>query len=104
MSDVAGEIIKHQERVRKIAARLGDSSRVRASPGAIAVHAPDLGGALVHDAANRVVVSENVGAMLERLDGAHDVGTLVRDSGRTRGEIVEGLAMLVAGGLADVRD
>ena len=104
MSDVAGEIIKHQERVRKIAARLGDGARVTATPGAIAVRAPDLGGSLVHDAANRVVVSENVGAMLDRLDGAHDVATLVRDSGRTRGEIVEGLAMLVAGGLADVRD
>ena len=104
MSDVAGEIIKHQERVRQIAARLGDGSKVKATPGAIAVRVPDLGGSLVHDAANRVVVSENVGAMLDRLDGGHDVATLVRDSRRTRGEIVEGLAMLVAAGLADIRD
>jgi CRP-like cAMP-binding protein len=104
MADVAGEIIKHQERVRMIAARLGDSARVKATPGAIAVRVPDLGGSLVHDAANRVVVSENVGAILDRLDGTHDIATLVHDSRRTRGEIVEGLAMLVAAGLADIRD
>ena len=104
MSDVAGEIIKHQERVREIAARLDDHAKVKVAPGAIAVRVPDLGGSLVHDAGNRVVVSENVGAMLDRLDGSHDVATLVYDSRRARGEIVEGLAMLVAAGLADIRD
>src|SRR4051812_1470739 len=104
MSDVAGEIIKHQERVREIATRLVDRAKVKAAPGAIAVRVPDLGGSLVHDAGNRVVVSENVGAMLDKLDGKHDVATLVYDSHRTRGEIVEGLAMLVAAGLADIRD
>jgi signal-transduction protein with cAMP-binding, CBS, and nucleotidyltransferase domain len=104
MSDVAGEIIRHQERVREIATRLHDHAKVKAAPGAIAVRVPDLGGSLVHDAANRVVVSENVGALLDRLDGAHDVATLVYDSRRARGEIVEGLAMLVAAGLADIRD
>jgi signal-transduction protein with cAMP-binding, CBS, and nucleotidyltransferase domain len=104
MSDVAGEIIKHQERVREIAARLVDRAKVKAKPGAIAVRVPDLGGSLVYDAGNRVVVSENVGAMLDKLDGAHDVATLVHDSRRARGEVVEGLAMLVAAGLADIRD
>jgi CRP-like cAMP-binding protein len=104
MSDVAGEIIKHQERVRQIAARLDDHAKVKAAPGAIAVRAPDLGGSLVHDAANRAVVSENVGAILDKLDGAHDVATLVYNSRRARGEIVEGLAMLVAAGLAEIRD
>ena len=104
MSDVAGEIIKHQERVRQIAARLDDRARVKVSPTAIAVRVPDLGGSLVHDSGNRAVVSENVGAMLEKLDGKHDVATLVYDSRHARGEIVEGLAMLVAAGLADIRD
>jgi hypothetical protein len=103
MSDVAGEILKHQERVREIATRLVDNAKVRVMPGTIAVRVPDLGGSLVHNAGNRVVVSDNVGAMLDRLDGKHDVATLVYDSRRARGEVVEGLAMLVAAGLADVR-
>jgi signal-transduction protein with cAMP-binding, CBS, and nucleotidyltransferase domain len=104
MSDVAREIIKHQERVREIAARLVDRAKVRAAPGAIAVRVPDLGGSLVHDAANRVVVSDNVGALIDKLDGKHDIATLVYDSRHARGEIVEGLAMLIAAGLADIRD
>jgi CRP-like cAMP-binding protein len=104
MHDVAAEIIRHQERVRAIAARLGDPVKVRAAPGAIAVRDIDLGGALVHDTAHRAVVSANVAALLEQLDGKHDVATLVFDSRRTRGEIVEGLAMLVAAGLASMPD
>lgn len=36
--------------------------------------------------------------------GRTDLATLVRGSGRARGEIVEGLAMLVAAGLAEARD
>jgi CRP-like cAMP-binding protein len=105
MSDVAGEIIKHQERIREIAARLGDDAKVKIARGAIAVRVPDLGGSLVHDAGNhRAVVSENVGAMLDRLDGKHDIATLVYDSRHARGEIVEGLAMLIAAGLAEMRD
>jgi hypothetical protein len=104
MSDVAGEILKHQERVREIATRLVDDAKVKVRSGTIAVRVPDLGGSLVHNAESRVVVSDNVGAMLDVLDGKHDVATLVYDSRRARGEIVEGLAMLVAAGLADIRD
>jgi len=102
MADVAAEIIKHQEKVRGIAARLGDRARVRVASGAVAVVDEALGGALVHDAAHRAVVSEQVAALIPRLDGGADVATLVQASGRTRGEIVEGLAMLVAAGLADI--
>jgi CRP-like cAMP-binding protein len=102
MADVAAEIIKHQEKVRGIAARLGDRARVRGASGAVAVVDEALGGALVHDAAHRAVVSEHVAALIPRLDGGADVATLVQSSGRTRGEIVEGLAMLVAAGLADI--
>jgi signal-transduction protein with cAMP-binding, CBS, and nucleotidyltransferase domain len=104
MTDVAGEIIKHQARVREIAARLDDGAKVKAAPGAIAVRVPDLGGSLVHDAAKRAVVSEHIAALLDKLDGKHDLATLTYDSRRTRGEIVEGLAMLVAAGLAEIRD
>src|SRR4051812_29182321 len=104
MADVAMEIIQHQERVRAIAARLGDRARVKARVGVVAVNVKDLGGALVHDVAHRAVVSENVGALLGRLDGNNDVAALVEGSKRTRGEIVEGLAMLVAAGLADIAD
>ncbi|MDO8506024.1 MAG: cyclic nucleotide-binding domain-containing protein [Candidatus Limnocylindria bacterium] len=104
MADVASEILRHQERVRSIAARLSDGAKVRALPGVIAVRDDDLGGALVHDATHRAVVSEHVATLLERLDGNHDIATLAFDSKRTRGEIVEGLAMLVAAGLAEIKD
>ena len=104
MADVAMEIIQHQERVRAIAARLGDRARVKARPGVVAVNVKDLGGALVHDVTHRAVVSENVGALVDRLDGKNEVATLVETSKRTRGEIVEGLAMLIAAGLADIAD
>ena len=104
MADVASEILRHQERVRSVAARLSNGAKVRAHPGVIAVRDDDLGGALVHDATHRAVVSEHVAALLERLDGKHDVATLVLDSKRTRGEVVEGLAMLVAAGLASIQD
>src|SRR5947207_3338001 len=50
MSDVAMEIIRHQEQVRGIAVRLGDHARVRAKQGVTAMRATDLGGALVRDA------------------------------------------------------
>jgi signal-transduction protein with cAMP-binding, CBS, and nucleotidyltransferase domain len=104
MADVATEIVRHQERVRGIAAQLGDRAKVRAAADAIAVRDPELGGALVRDDVHRAVVSEHVAALLPSLDGKHDVGTLVRESGRTRGEVVEGLAMLLAAGLADMKD
>ena len=105
MADVANEIIAHQERVRSIAARLGDRAKVRAARGAYAVRDPQLGGALVRDSGeHRAVVSENVAALIERLDGKHDVDTLVRESKRPRGEIVEGLAMLVAAGVAQIEE
>ena len=102
MSDVAAEIIRHQEKVRGIAARLGDRVRVRVVFGVSAVVDETLGGALVHDAAHRAVVSERVAALIPRLDAGADVAALVHASGRPRGEIVEGLAMLVAAGLADI--
>ena len=102
MSDVASEIMRHQERVRAIAARLEDRARVSVASGVTAVSDPDLGGALVRDAVHRAVVSEHIAALLPVLDGARDVATLVSDSKRTRGEIVEGLAMLVAAGLAEI--
>ncbi len=104
MSDVATEIIKHQERVRTVASRLTDQTKVRAVPDVIAVRDWDLGGAVVHDRVHRAVVSEHIASLLERLDGKHDVATLVYDSRRARGEIVEGLSMLVAAGLAEVAD
>jgi len=104
MADVASEILRHQERVRGIAAQLGDRARVRAAPTAVAIRDVELGGALVRDAVHRAVVSEHTAALLPRLDGKHDIETLVRDSGRTRGEVVEGLAMLIAAGLAELRD
>jgi signal-transduction protein with cAMP-binding, CBS, and nucleotidyltransferase domain len=104
MADVAMEIIRHQERVRGIAARLGDDARVKANPGVVSVRDANLGGALVHDATHRAVVSEHVAGVLGRLDGKHDIARLVAESKRTRGEIVEGLAMLVAAGLAEIAD
>ncbi len=103
MSDVAGEIVRHQDRIRSIVSRLVDRARVRAAPGATAVAAPDLGGSLVRDEGRRAVVSEHVAALLPRLDAKRDVATLVRESGRTRGEVVEGLAMLIAAGLAEIK-
>src|SRR5919198_3164245 len=105
MTDVANEIIAHQSRVQAIAAQLGDAVKVRANRGAYAVRDPQLGGALVRDPGeHRAVVSENVGALIERLDGARDVQTLVRDSKRPRGEIVEGLAILIAAGIARIEE
>ncbi len=103
MSDVAHEIIEHQERLRRVAAALGDRSRVRAVAGCSVVNASELGGVLVHDAVqHRAIVSQHVGAVVPRLDGRRTVDALVAESGRRRGEIVEGLAMLVAAGLAEV--
>ncbi len=104
VADVASEIIRHQENVRAIAARLGDGAKVRIKPNVTAVRDQDLGGALVHDAIHRAVVSEHIAALLPRLDGKHDITTLVRDSGRTRGEVVEGLSMFIAAGLAEIKD
>lgn len=102
MTDVARAIVRHQEHVRSIAARLVDRARVAAAPDIVTVRDGELGGALVRDAERRAVVSEHVAALVPRLDGLHDVGALVRESGRTRGEVVEGLAMLVAAGLARI--
>ena len=79
--------------------------KVRANRTTIAVRDPQLGGALVRDAGeHRAVVSDNVGALVEKLDGKHDVDTLVRDSKRPRGEIVEGLAILIAAGIANIEE
>jgi len=105
MADVANEIIAHQNRVRSIAAQLGDRVKVRANRGTFAVRDPQLGGALVRDTGeHRAVVSDNVGALVERLDGKHDVETLVQGSKRPRGEIVEGLAILIAAGIAKIEE
>jgi hypothetical protein len=104
VTDVASEIIRHQENVRAIAARLGDGAKVRIKPNVSAVRDQDLGGTLVHDAVHRAVVSEHIAALMPRLDGKHDITTLVRDSGRTRGEVVEGLSMFIAAGLAEIKD
>lgn len=104
MADVASEIMRHQEHVRGIATRLTDKAKVRAAPAAIAVRDHDLGGALVRDAVHRAVVSEHVAALLPKLDGTRDVAMLVYESRRTRGEVVEGLAMLIAAGLAEIKD
>jgi hypothetical protein len=104
MSDVASEIMRHQERVRAIASGLLDGSRVRAAAGVVVLPAPDLGGALVHDETHRAVVSDPVGAIVPSLDGRTDLATLVRGSGGPQGEIVEGLAMLIAAGLAEASD
>jgi CRP-like cAMP-binding protein len=104
MSDVAHEIVRHQERVREIAARLTETSRVRARPNVVTVRNEELGGTLVHDAHSRAVVSEHIAALVPDLDGSRDIAALVLASGRTRGEVVEGLAMLVAAGLASVAD
>ena len=87
-----------------IASRLSDQTKVRAVPDVIAVRDWDLGGAVVHDRVHRAVVSEHIASLLERLDGRHDVATLVYDSKRARGEVVEGLAMLVAAGLAEIAE
>jgi signal-transduction protein with cAMP-binding, CBS, and nucleotidyltransferase domain len=104
MSDVAKEIITHQERLRAIAAALGDRARVRAARGCATVDAPDLGGTLVHDTEqHRAIVSTSVAALVPRLDGKLTVETLVALSGRSRGEIVEGLAVLIAARLATVK-
>ena len=104
MADVASEIVRHQERVRGIAARLGDHAKVRAAPTIIAVRDAELGGSLVRDAVHRAVVSDHVAALIPQLDGKHDIETLIHGSGRTRGEVVEGLAMLIAAGLAELKD
>jgi signal-transduction protein with cAMP-binding, CBS, and nucleotidyltransferase domain len=103
MADVATEIVRHQERVRAIAARLEDGARVRAREEIVAVRNEELGGTLVHDARHRAVVSEHIAALIPRLDGQRDVAALVAESGRTRGEVTEGLAMLVAAGLATLQ-
>lgn len=102
MSDVAAEILRHQEQVCAVAARLVDAARVRATTGCVAVHDEELGGVLVHDAQHRAVVNEHVAEILPRLDGRTRVDALVRDSGRPRGEIVEGLATLVVAELAEI--
>lgn len=102
MADVAMEIVRHQERVRGIAAKLGDTVRVRARPAVVTIADESLGGALVHDATHRAVVSEHTADLVPRLDGQAGIADLVRTSGRTRGEVVEGLAVLVAAGLADI--
>lgn len=103
MTDVAGEILRHQEQLRAVATQLGDAARVRAASGCVTVRAEDLGGVLVHDAEHRAVVTEHVAEIVPRLDGRTRVDALVRDSGRPRGEIVEGLATLVVAGLAEIR-
>lgn len=101
MSDVAHEIISHQERLRSIAASLGDQARVKAAAGCVVVEVEGLGGAVVHDGAqHRAIVSSVVGALVGRLDGSRTVETLVEETGVSRGEIVESLAMLIAAGLA----
>jgi signal-transduction protein with cAMP-binding, CBS, and nucleotidyltransferase domain len=104
VADVASEIIRHQEDVRAIAVRLGDRAKVQVKPNVTAVRDQDLGGTLVHDAVHRAVVSEHIAALLPELDGKHDIATLVRDSGRTRGDVVEGLSMFIAAGLAEIKD
>lgn len=104
MADVASEIVRHQDHVRSLAARLGDGARVRTVPNVVTLPASDLGGVLVHDGSHRAVVSEPVAALVPRLDGGVTLETLVRDSGHPRGEIAEGVAMLVAAGLAELRD
>jgi hypothetical protein len=48
-------------------------------------------------------VSKHVAALIPTLDGTRSVGDIVRASGRPRGEIIEGLAMLIADGLAEIR-
>ncbi|HET7699850.1 MAG TPA: cyclic nucleotide-binding domain-containing protein [Candidatus Limnocylindria bacterium] len=103
MADVAQAIVRHQEQVRRIASQLLDGARVIAADGVVMVRDDELGGTLVHDAERRAVVSEHVAALIPRLDGRSDVSALIRASGRGRGEIVEGLAMLVAAGLAEIR-
>ncbi|HEY6958073.1 MAG TPA: cyclic nucleotide-binding domain-containing protein [Candidatus Limnocylindria bacterium] len=103
LADVAQEILRHQERVRAIATRLTEDARVRAVPGCRMVRDDELGGVLVHDHDHRAVVSDHVADLIPHLDGTRRVGDLVRGSGRPRGEIVEGLAMLVADGLAEIR-
>ncbi len=104
VSDVAHEIIAHQARLRSIAAELGDRARVRGVGGCTAVEVDDLGGTLVHDAAqHRAIVSTAVGALIGALDGKRTVEELVTASGRPRGEIVEGLAVLIAAGLAELK-
>lgn len=103
LSDVAQEILRHQERVRAIAARLTDDARVRSVPGYRTVRDAELGGVLVHDVDHRAVVSEHIAALLPLLDGTRRVSDLVGESGRKRGEIVEGLAMLIADGLVEDR-
>ena len=105
MSDVAHEIIEHQERLRAIAASLGDRSRVKAVPGCGVVVMEDLGGVLVHDdAQHRAIVAPSVGALIANLDGTLTVEQLVKSSGRPRGEIVEGLAVLIAADLAELKE
>ena len=103
LSDVAQEILHHQERVRAIAQRLTDTACVRAVRGCRTVRDEDLGGVLVHDAEHRAVVSKHVAALIPTLDGTRSVGDILRASGRPRGEIIEGLAMLIADGLAEIR-
>lgn len=104
MTDVANEIVQHQERVREIAARLGDRTRVRAVEGIVAVPADDLGGVLVHAGLRRAVVSAPVARVIAALDGRRDLASLVASSGRPRGEIVDSVAVLVVAGLAQIAD
>jgi CRP-like cAMP-binding protein len=103
-SDVAHEIIEHQERLRSAAAALGDRALVALVPGCTTLDVEELGGVLVHDGAqHRAIVSLRVGAFVPRLDGTRSVEQLVAETGRPRGEIVEGLAILIVAGLAAPR-
>jgi len=94
---------QHQERVREIATRLVDRARVKAAPVRSAVRVPDLGGSLVHDAGNRVVVSENVARCSTSSMASTMSPPWSTDSHRDARGDRRGSRVLVAAGLADIR-
>ncbi|HEV8230348.1 MAG TPA: cyclic nucleotide-binding domain-containing protein [Candidatus Limnocylindria bacterium] len=100
LEDVAGEIMRHQQHVREIAESIDDRTRFKADPNLVVVRDLALGSAVVRDRHSRAIVSDPVATLARSLDGRRDVASLIESSGLGRGPVIEGLATLVAAGLA----
>lgn len=103
MADVAERIARHQERLRQIARDVRDTERPTLRALSRVRVDRELGGALVYDGRARAFVSERVAGALTWCDGTADIARVIRETGIGRGELVDGLATLVAAGLVSLR-